>query len=86
MYTLLVLLFITVIVGGLLWAYLKYLGEKGNKLNLINKGICPDCKANTIEISDQKGGGCCGPAIVDFECKSCGYKDSYAISKGSCGI
>ncbi|OQX73552.1 MAG: hypothetical protein B6D59_05195 [Campylobacteraceae bacterium 4484_4] len=86
MYTIFTLLFIAVIAGGLIWAYIHHLGQKGEKLNLINKGICPECKEHTIEITDQKSGGCCGPSIVDFACRSCGYKDSYVIEKGSCGV
>jgi hypothetical protein len=85
MYQFFTLLFIVVIVGGLVWAYISFLNEKGDRLNLINKGICPSCKKETIELVDQKGGGCSGTAFVEFECRECGYHDSFNIGGGSCG-
>ncbi len=85
MYTLLTLLFVIVIAGGLIWAYVHYLGEKGEKLKLIQQGICPDCKQHTIEIINQKGGGCSGTAFVEFKCINCGYTDSFNLGGGSCG-
>ncbi len=85
MYTLLTLLFIIVIAGGLIWAYIYYLGEKGEKLKLIQQGICPDCKQHTIEIINQKGGGCSGTAFVEFKCTNCNYTDSFNLGGGSCG-
>lgn len=85
MYTLLTLLFVIVIVGGLIWAYIHYLGEKGEKLKLINQGICPECKQHTIEIVNQKGGGCSGTAFVKFKCTNCDFSDSFNLGSGSCG-
>ncbi len=84
-FDLLWLLFIAVVIGGLVWAYIIYLNEKGDRLNLINRGICPKCKEKTIELIDQKGGGCSGTAFVEFECTACGYHDSFNIGGGSCG-
>ncbi len=85
MYELFVLLFIIMIVGGLVWAYIKYLGEKVERLNFINQGICPSCKQKSIEVVDQKGGGCSGTAFVEFKCRNCNYHDSFNIGGGSCG-
>ncbi len=85
MFTFLTFLFIIVIVGGLLWAYIVFLNEKGDRLNLINQGICPKCKKRAIELVDQKGGGCSGTSFVEFECKECGYHDSFNIGGGGCG-
>ncbi len=85
MYELLMLLFIAVIVGGLIWAYIHYLNEKGERLKLINQGICPKCKQKSIVLLDQKGGGCSGTAFVEFECQMCKYHDSFNIKGGSCG-
>ncbi len=84
MYTLLTLLFFTVIFGGLIWAYIHHLGEKGERLNLINRGICPKCKQHTIEVADQKGGGCSGTAFVEFKCTNCDYTDSFNLGSGGC--
>lgn len=86
MYSIFTLLFIIVIFGGLIWAYFYYLDEKAGKLQLIEQGICPECRQETIEIADEKSGGCSGVSLVQFECSECGYKDSYAINGGSsCG-
>jgi hypothetical protein len=85
MYTLLTLLFTAVILGGLIWAYIHHLGEKGEKLKLINQGICPECKQQSIEVVDQKGGGCSGTAFVQFHCTNCDYTDSFNIGSGGCG-
>ncbi len=87
MYTLVILLIVALAAGGLIWGYLQHLGRKGEKLHLIERGICPECARHAIEITDKKSGGsCCGPVIVDFACRECGYKDSYVIEKGSCGV
>ncbi|MCH9813901.1 MAG: hypothetical protein K0U47_08170 [Epsilonproteobacteria bacterium] len=85
MYTILTLLFIILIAGGLIWAYFNYLNVKGEKLKLINQGICPECKQQTMEVVDQKGGGCSGTAFVEFKCRHCHYTDSYNLGGGSCG-
>ncbi len=85
MYTILTLFFIILIAGGLIWAYFSHLGEKGEKLKLINQGICPECKQHTIEVVNQKGGGCSGTSFVEFKCSNCGYEDSFNLSAGSCG-
>jgi len=85
MFELFSLIFIAVIVGGLIWAYVVYLNEKGDRLKLINQGICPKCKEKSIELIDQKGGGCSGTAFVEFECSNCKYHDSFNIGGGSCG-
>ncbi len=85
MYTLLTLLFISLILGGLIWAYLHHLGEKGENLKLINQGICPQCKQQTMEVVDQKGGGCSGTSFVEFKCNNCHYGTSYNLGGGSCG-
>ena len=85
MYTILTLLFIIIIAGGLIWAYLNYLGVKAERLKLINQGICPECKQTTMEVADQKGGGCSGTAFVEFKCSNCGFTDSYNLGSGGCG-
>ena len=85
MYTILTLLFIIVLAGGLVWAYLKYLNEKGERLKLINQGICPECNQKTMEVVDQKGGGCSGTSFVEFKCTNCDFTDSYNLGSGSCG-
>ncbi len=85
MNTIITLLFIIILAGGLVWAYINYLNAKGEKLKLINQGICPECKQHTMEVVDQKGGGCSGTSFVEFKCISCDYTDSYNLSGVSCG-
>jgi len=78
------LIFFAVILGGLVYSYIFYLNQKGERLNYINKGICPKCKTKSIELLDQKGGGCSGTSFVEFKCTNCGYHDSFNISSGGC--
>ena len=85
MYNIFVLLFTIFIVLALIWAYFKYLAEKGDKLKLLNQGICPQCNQKSIEIVNQKGGGCSGTSFVEFKCFKCDYHDSFNIGGGSCG-
>ncbi len=83
MYNILTFIFVIVIFGGLVWAYFYYLKEKAGKLQLIEQGICPECREKTIEVADQKGGGCSGVNLVQFECTNCNYTDSFSIGGGS---
>jgi len=82
--TILILLFIIIIAGGLVWAYFNYLEQKAEKLKLINQGICPECKNETMEVINQKGGGCSGTSFVEFRCSNCKYEDSFNLAGGSC--
>ncbi len=84
MYELFVLAFITLMVAGLVWAYFHYLGEKKERLKLIEQGICPACKKESMVMVDQKGGGCSGTAFVEFKCQECDYHDSFNLGGGSC--
>ena len=85
MYTLFMLLFFTVIFGGIIWAYIHHLQEKGERLHLINQGICPSCKQKSMEVVDQKGGGCSGTSFVEYRCTECGRRESYNLGSGGCG-
>ncbi len=83
MESILILFLIIVITGGLVLAYIYYLKEKSDKLQLIQQGICPDCRQKTIGIADKKNGGCSGISLVQFECLECGYKNSFSIKENS---
>ncbi len=85
MYEILNIIFTLVVVGGLLWAYVAYISDKGDRLKMINSGICPKCKQPTIEFKNQKGGGCSGTKEVEYHCTNCGYHDSFNIDSGGCG-
>ena len=84
-YEILNIIFTLVIVGGLLWAYVTYLGEKGDDLKQIDRGICPKCKQPTIELKNRKGGGCSGTREDEYICTNCGYRDSFHLESGGCG-
>jgi RNase P subunit RPR2 len=74
-----------ILVGSVL-GYVYYLKEKKEQLDAIKRGFCPSCHQKSINITDQRSAGCCGPKIVTFECTNCGYENSFSIEGGSCGI
>ena len=80
--TLYVILFMLIILIGSVMGYIYYLKEKKAQLDAIKRGFCPSCKQNTIEITDQRSSGCCGPKIITFECNSCGYTNTFSIDQG----
>ena len=80
------ILFLLITLIGTVATYIYYLKEKKAQLDAIRRGFCPSCKQNTIEITDQRSSGCCGPKIITFECNSCGYTNTFSIENGSCGI
>ena len=79
--------FLLIILIGSVLVYIYYLKEKKEQLESIRRGFCPKCKQDTIELTDQRSGGCSGPKILSFECLSCGYVNSFAVdaSDSSCG-
>ena len=79
------LLFLIIIFSGSIISYIYYLNDKASQLNLIQKGICPICKENSIELTDQRGGGC-GPKLITFQCNKCNYENSFSIDNSSCGL
>ena len=85
MYEILNIIFTLTVVGGLLWAYVTYLNDKGDKLKEIDSGTCPKCKQPTIELKNRKGGGCSGTRMDEYLCTNCGYTDSFHVDGGSCG-
>jgi len=80
-----ILLFMIIIFIGSILSYVYYLKDKANQFNMINNGICPFCKENSIELTDTRGGGCCSPKLVSFKCNKCGYENSFSID-GNCKI
>jgi hypothetical protein len=80
------LLFLIIVLVGSVTVYTYYLKEKKEELDIINRGFCPKCKKDTIELTDQRSGGCSGPKILSFECHECGYHNSFSVENGgSCG-
>jgi len=80
------LAFMLIILIGSVLVYIYYLKEKKEQLDTIKRGVCPKCKQKTIELSDQRSGGCSGPKILSFECLECGYGNSFAVeNNSSCG-
>jgi RNase P subunit RPR2 len=72
-------LFLIIVLVGSVTVYIYYLKEKREEFGIINRGFCPKCKKNTIELIDQRSGGCSGPKILSFECYECGYHNSFSI-------
>lgn len=81
------LAFMIILLVGSVLVYVYYLKEKKEELDSIRRGFCPKCKQDSIELSDQRSGGCSGPKLLSFECLSCGYTNSFAVdsSEDTCG-
>jgi len=81
------LAFMLIILVGSVLVYIYYLKEKKEQLDSIRRGFCPQCKQNSIELTDQRSGGCSGPQMLSFECPECGYINSFAVdnSDSCCG-
>jgi len=76
-----------IILIGSVFAYIYYLKEKKEQLDAIRRGFCPKCHQKSIELTDQRSGGCSGPKILSFECMECGYTNSFSVQGGGgCGI
>ncbi len=75
-----------IVLIGSVSVYTYYLKEKKVELDSIKRGFCPKCHQKSIELTDQRSGGCSGPKILSFECIECGYTNSFAVENdGSCG-
>lgn len=76
-----------IILIGAVLAYIYYLKEKKEQLDAIRRGFCPKCHQKSILLTDQRSGGCSGPALLSFECTECGYANSFSVQNGgSCGV
>ncbi len=81
MYTFIV---ITILVMLGVLAYYLYLRQKGEKLDKISRGFCPECDQKSIQIRRSKSGGCSGTTNVIYRCENCGYEEEFNVG-GSCG-
>ncbi len=80
------LAFMLIILTGSVLVYIYYLKEKKEQLDSIRRGFCPQCKQNSIELTDQRSGGCSTPELLSFVCLECGYTNSFAIdNREACG-
>jgi DNA-directed RNA polymerase subunit M/transcription elongation factor TFIIS len=77
--------FLLIVISGSVIVYTYYLKEKKGELESINRGFCPKCHHNSIELVDQRSGGCSGPKLLSYECFECGYYNSAAVENGSSG-
>jgi len=77
------LAFLIIVLFGIVIVYIYYLKEKNEQLNSIKRGFCPKCKKDTIELTDNRSGGCGSPRLVSFECCECGYANSFSIEGGN---
>ena len=80
-----------IVLIGSVSVYAYYLKEKKEELSSIERGFCPRCHKDSIELVDKRSGGCSGPKLLSYECPECGYYNSFAIddsggcSSGRCG-
>ncbi len=78
--------FLLIVLIGSVTVYIYYLKEKREELASIERGFCPKCHQDTIELTDKRGGGCSGATLLTFTCTACGYTNSFATQGGgSCG-
>jgi len=74
------LVLMLIILIGSVFVYIYYLKEKKEQLDIIRRGFCPQCKQNSIELTDQRSGGCSEPNILSFSCIECDYTNSFAVN------
>ena len=72
------ILFLVIIGVGSVVTYGYYLREKHEHYRAVASGICPKCHQKSIELTDQRGGGC-GSKNVSFLCTACGYENSFNV-------
>jgi len=79
------LAFLFIVLIGSVLVYVYYLKEKHAELASIERGFCPRCHKDSIELVDQRSGGCSGPKLLSYECMECGYYNSFSVdSSGGC--
>ena len=69
-----------IILIGSISVYTYYLKEKKDELLSIQRGYCPKCHQDSIELTDQRSSGCSSPKLLSFECMECGYTNSFAVN------
>lgn len=80
------LAFMLIILLGSVLVYIFYLKEKKEQLDAIKRGFCPKCHQKSIELTDQRSGGCSGPQLLSFTCQECGYTNSFSVENShGCG-
>ena len=80
------LAFLFIILTGSIVVYIYYLKEKKEELLSIQRGFCPKCHKDCMELVDQRSTGCSGPKLLSYECPECEYYNSFAVeSGGGCG-
>jgi len=79
------LAFLFIVLIGSVLVYIYYLKEKKEELSSIERGFCPRCHKDCIELVDQRSTGCSGPKLLSYECQDCGYHNSFAVNSNGCG-
>ncbi|NPA61858.1 MAG: hypothetical protein GXO06_06195 [Epsilonproteobacteria bacterium] len=84
------LIFLVLIITGITISYILFIREKREELKLIQDRVCPKCGRESIELIDQRGGGCSSAKMVTFECRECRYSSIFNLSSscrdGGCSI
>jgi len=78
------LFFLLIVSVGLVVSYIYFMREKKANLQAIEKGICPKCHKEGMELIDQRSTGCSGPKMLTFECPHCNYVNTFNVNGGSC--
>jgi hypothetical protein len=78
------LIFLLLIITATIISFTLFAREKREKLRLIEERICPNCHSQSMELIDQRGGGCSSAKMVTFECRECKYSIVYNLNS-SCG-
>jgi len=78
------LFFLLIVIIGLIISYVYFMREKKANLQAIERGICPKCHKESVELIDQRSSGCGGPKMLTFECKDCDYINTFNVNGGNC--
>jgi len=78
------LFFLLIVIIGLVVSYIYFMKEKKANLLAIERGICPKCEQESMELIDQRSTGCSGPKMLTFECQNCKYVGTFHVNSGGC--
>lgn len=88
------LIFILILFLISVFSILLYFKNKHSRVDKLNRGECPSCKAKAKVFFDEvnhtqftqevitknvlKSHGCCGVYDIEYRCKECGLKEVYS--------
>ncbi|MDY3200154.1 MAG: hypothetical protein RBQ84_04300 [Arcobacter sp.] len=94
------LIFILILFLISIFSVLLYFKTKKSRLDLLNSGECPTCKAKTKTFFDKntnttftsevinsrilRNHGCSEVVEIEYSCNNCGLKEIHSINSSSC--